>query len=78
MLKRFLWWLGRKFQEKPQSLSTRQPKLPEEYEEEYWMSLDMHYGDEPLYLLDPPEWPETAWGEGGEVNGDCLAEQSDW
>jgi hypothetical protein len=32
-------------------------KLPEEYMEEYYMSLDMHYGDEPLYLIDPPTWP---------------------
>ena len=32
-------------------------KLPEEVEEERLMSLEMHYGDEPLYLLDPPEWP---------------------
>lgn len=26
-------------------------------EEERYMSLEMHYGDEPLYFSDPPEWP---------------------
>jgi len=32
-------------------------KLPEEIMEERCMSLEMHYGDEPLYYSDPPEWP---------------------
>jgi hypothetical protein len=30
---------------------------PEEREELRGASGDMHYGDEPLYYSDPPEWP---------------------
>ena len=32
-------------------------KLPEEYEEDEIVSMDMHFGDEPLYYVDPPTWP---------------------
>ena len=30
----------------------------EEEGELYLLSLEMHYGDEPLYFSDPPEWPQ--------------------
>ena len=58
MLTRFLHRLGHRQRSlEVETISFRQVKLPEEYEEERIMSLEMHYGDEPLYLLDPPEWP---------------------
>ena len=41
----------------PQTPQKRRRLLPEEIEELRIMCLDMHYGDEPLYYLDPPEWP---------------------
>ena len=52
-------FLRRLFQQKAvvPVVRERQVKLPEELEEEYILSLDMHYGDEPLYYVDPPEWP---------------------
>ena len=30
---------------------------PEDLEEQRLASLEMHYGDEPLYYTNPPEWP---------------------
>ena len=41
----------------PQVPKKRQRLLPEEIEELRIASLEMHYGDEPLYYSDPPEWP---------------------
>ena len=52
----FLKWLFRRKAVAP-PVRQRQVKLPEELGEEYLLSLEMHYGDEPLYYLDPPEWP---------------------
>ncbi len=39
----------------------RMPRMPEDIMEEELASMDMHYGDEPLYYSDPPQWPATAW-----------------
>jgi hypothetical protein len=49
------WWGRRK---PPPFPSGPQVLLPEEVEELRRMSLEMHYGDEPLYYSDPPEWPD--------------------
>ncbi len=35
----------------------QRPLTPEEEGELYEASLDMNYGDEPLYYSDPTEWP---------------------
>jgi len=51
------WW-----RKAPLPPEGRQPMLPEDVEESiYIASMDMHYGDEPLYYSDPPEWPTTPW-----------------
>ena len=56
MLVKLLRWLARRRVE-PVYAPERRIKLPEEYGEEWLLSLEMHYGDEPLYYVDPPEWP---------------------
>ena len=39
----------------------RQPPSLQDIMEMDQASMEMHYGDEPLYYSDPPEWPDTAW-----------------
>ncbi len=58
MLSRLSWLVG---EPEPSPPEERQPMLPEEIEEERLMHMDMHYGDEPLYCSDPPQWPHTPW-----------------
>ena len=52
-----LWLWPMKPKAEPNGALRRRRMLPEEYMELRAQSLEMHYGDEPLYLLDPPEWP---------------------
>ena len=56
---RMIKFLRRLFRQQadPAPVRERRRMLPEEIEEERLLSLQMHYGDEPLYYVDPPEWP---------------------
>jgi hypothetical protein len=52
---------------RPRYIEEIRPKfrLPEDIMEEEIASMDMHYGDEPMYYSDPPEWPldTMMWGQ---------------
>ena len=61
MAQRILSWLF-PFRESYAPGPERHYKLPEEIEEDRLMSLDMHYGDEPMFWQDPPEWPWEVFG----------------
>ncbi len=51
-----LWWPP-----KPSDAVWRRVRAMEDIEEEKLASMDMHFGDEPLYYSDPPQWPYTPW-----------------